>query len=90
MAGTFHTGPNRWPKSLSDEQFRIPIMDYHTKMLEMVKVILKVLGRGLPKEWNQPPDVLEPLTHDKYVSAPMRLLHYAAQSEKKKNQFGGK
>ena len=61
-AGTFHTGPNQWPKSLADEEFRTPLMDYHGKMIEMVEVILKILARGLPESWNCPPDVFDELT----------------------------
>ncbi|KAJ5543173.1 hypothetical protein N7535_005602 [Penicillium sp. DV-2018c] len=85
-AGTFHTGPNQWPKELSDEEFRIPIMKYHAKMIDMVKVIVKILARGLPAEWNCPPDVFDELTVN--PSAPLRLLHYAPQAEKRENQFG--
>ncbi|TVY94074.1 2-oxoglutarate-dependent dioxygenase [Lachnellula willkommii] len=87
-AGTFHTGPNQWPKSLSDEEFRSPLMDYHGKMIEMVKVLLKILARGLPKSWNCPPDVFDELTIK--PSVPMRLLHYPPQPVRHENQFGGK
>lgn len=86
-AGTFHTGPNQWPKALRDEEFRIPLMDYHSKMIEMVKVVLKILARGLPAEWNCRSDVFDELTVD--PSAPLRLLYYAPQSVKNDNQFGG-
>lgn len=86
-AGTFHTGPNQWPKSLSAEQFSIPLMDYHGKMIKMVEVILQVLALGLPKEWKCSPNVFDELTVN--PSAPMRLLHYAPQAEKRDNQFGG-
>ncbi|KAL4735891.1 hypothetical protein BDV11DRAFT_208117 [Aspergillus similis] len=85
-AGTFHTGPNQWPRSLPDEEFRIPIMRYHAKMIEMVKVILKILALGLPAEWDCPPDVFEELTVN--PSAPLRLLYYAPQPVKHENQFG--
>ncbi|TVY85263.1 2-oxoglutarate-dependent dioxygenase tropC [Lachnellula suecica] len=85
-AGTFHTGPNQWPKSLSDEEFRIPLMDYHSKMIDVVKVILKVLALGLPKDWNCSPDVFDELTVK--PSVPMRLLHYPPQAVKNENQFG--
>ncbi|TVY18418.1 2-oxoglutarate-dependent dioxygenase tropC [Lachnellula arida] len=85
-AGTFHTGPNQWPKSLSDEEFRSPLMDYHGKMIEMVKVLLKILARGLPKSWNCPPDVFDELTIK--PSVPMRLLHYPPQPVRHENQFG--
>ncbi|KOC16917.1 2OG-Fe(II) oxygenase family oxidoreductase [Aspergillus flavus AF70] len=85
-AGTFHTGPNQWPKALADEDFRIPVMKYHAKMLEMVKVILKVLARGLPEHWGCSPNVFDELTIN--PSAPLRLLHYAPQPVKHDNQFG--
>ncbi|KAL4790349.1 hypothetical protein BDV19DRAFT_382360 [Aspergillus venezuelensis] len=85
-AGTFHTGPNQWPKSLPAEEFSIPIMKYHAKMIEMVKAIVKVLAAGLPKEWNCPPDVFDELTVN--PSAPLRLLYYAPQPVVNENQFG--
>ncbi|KAJ5788387.1 hypothetical protein N7457_003377 [Penicillium paradoxum] len=85
-AGTFHTGPNQWPRTLREEDFRIPLMEYHGKMIEMVKVILKVLARGLPAQWNCPPDVFDGLTVD--PSAPLRLLYYAPQPIKRAHQFG--
>ncbi|CAG8908996.1 unnamed protein product [Penicillium egyptiacum] len=85
-AGTFHTGPNQWPKGLCDEDFRVPLMKYHGKMIEMVKVILKILAAGLPAEWNCPTSVFDELTVD--PSAPLRLLYYAPQASKQANQFG--
>lgn len=57
-------------------------------MVELVKVILKILARGLPAEWQCPNDVFDAATID--PSIPMRLLHYAPQSAKNENQFGGK
>ena len=86
-AGTFSTGPNLWPESLPDEDFRIPLMDYHGRMLSLVAVLLKILARGLPKAWNCPPDVFDGLNVK--PSAPMRLLHYTPPAVKKENQFGG-
>jgi isopenicillin N synthase-like dioxygenase len=56
-------------------------------MIQLVKVILKILARGLPEEWNCPPDVFDAATIE--PSIPMRLLHYAPQSAENKNQFGG-
>ncbi|KAF7592431.1 hypothetical protein BBP40_000279 [Aspergillus hancockii] len=85
-AGTFHTGPNQWPKSLRDEDFRIPLMDYHAKMIGMVKIILKILARGLPEQWGCSPNVFDELTVN--PSAPLRLLYYAPQAVKHENQFG--
>lgn len=49
-SGTFSTGPNLWPKSLPENQFRIPIMQYQARMVQLVKVLLKILARGLPSE----------------------------------------
>ena len=57
-------------------------------MVELVKVLLKILARGLPKEWNQPPDVMDDLAVN--PSIPMRLLHYAPQPVYNEKQFGGK
>ncbi|KAH8693371.1 hypothetical protein GQ44DRAFT_744621 [Phaeosphaeriaceae sp. PMI808] len=78
-AGTFHTGPNQWPES-------IPMMEYHSKMIEMVKVVVKILALGLPDQWNCSPDVFDEMTHN--PSAPLRLLHYASQPLKCENQYG--
>lgn len=82
-AGTFSTGPNLWPKSLPDDDFRIPLMDYHGKMLELVAVLLKNLARGLPQAWNCSPNVFDELNVK--PSAPMRLLHYKPQAVKKRS-----
>ncbi|KAJ5872920.1 leucoanthocyanidin dioxygenase [Penicillium soppii] len=85
--GTFSTGPNLWPKSLPEGKFRIPIMEYQARMVELVKVLLKIIARGLPQEWNCPPDVLDPLAQNN-PSIPMRLLHYGPQPIKDERQFG--
>ncbi|KAI0382679.1 Clavaminate synthase-like protein [Hypomontagnella monticulosa] len=85
-AGTFSTGPNLWPKSLKDEEFRTPIMEYQATMLELSKVLLKLLAHGLPKAWGQPPDVMDDLAVN--PSMPMRLLHYAPQEVQDERQFG--
>ncbi|KAL9110676.1 MAG: hypothetical protein Q9227_004853 [Pyrenula ochraceoflavens] len=87
-AGTFSTGPNLWPKQIPDSELRTPIMEYQAKMVELVKILLKILARGLPKEWNQPADCLDPLAENR-PSIPMRLLHYAPQSVEDAQQFGG-
>lgn len=87
-AGTFSTGPNMWPKALPDEQFRGPIMDYQSKMIELVKVLLRILSLGLPKEWGCPDDALCPLAYGR-PSIPMRLIHYAPQEVLDERQFGG-
>lgn len=62
-------------------------MKYQEKMVQLVATILKILARGLPKEWNCPPDVFDAALVD--PSIPMRLLHYAPQSDQNKDQFGG-
>ncbi|KAL3433427.1 hypothetical protein BDV09DRAFT_171947 [Aspergillus tetrazonus] len=86
-SGTFSTGPNLWPKSLPEDQFRIPIMKYQARMVQLVKVLLKILARGLPSEWNCPPDALDALAENE-PSIPMRLLHYAPQPVRDERQFG--
>lgn len=86
-AGTFSTGPNLWPTSLQEDEFRIPIMAYQAKMVNMAKILLKILGRGLPSEWGHPESVLEKLADN--PSIPMRMLHYAPQPVRYDNQFGG-
>lgn len=86
-AGSFSTGPNLWPKSLRDDEFRQPIMEYRERMVQLVKVILRILGRGLPKEWNQPPNVFDDFTIK--PSLPMRLLHYPPKANDDNEQYGG-
>lgn len=87
-AGSFSTGPNQWPETLPDNQFRLPIMDYQAKMMDLVKKICTILALGLPKEFGQSPKVFDPLTVE--PSIPMRLLHYAPQPYRDEAQFGGK
>ncbi|KAK1977256.1 citrinin biosynthesis oxygenase CtnA [Colletotrichum cereale] len=84
--GSFSTGPNLWPTSLPDEHFRIPILKYQAKMLNLVRVLLKILAQGLPNEWNCQEDVFDSLTID--PSIPMRFLHYAVQPQRPDNQYG--
>ena len=62
-------------------------MEYQGKMVKLVKVLLKILALGLPKEWGCNPDVFDELAVN--PSIPMRLLHYAPQSVKSERQFGG-
>ncbi|KAH0600353.1 hypothetical protein MHUMG1_01349 [Metarhizium humberi] len=85
-AGSFSTGPNLWPSKIPEDQFRKPVMDYQAKMVNLAKVLLKILGRGLPKEWGHPPSVLEKLAEN--PSIPMRMLHYAPQEVLHDTQFG--
>ncbi|KAK2601897.1 hypothetical protein QQS21_004584 [Conoideocrella luteorostrata] len=85
-AGKFSMGPNLWPKSLPDEQFRLPIMDYREKMVELVSVILRILAQGLPASWNQPHDIFHDFTIK--PSLPMRLLHYPPKTGNDEEQYG--
>lgn len=62
-------------------------MDYHSKMLQLVGILLKILARGLPQEWNCADDVFDGLKEQ--PSAPMRLLNYKPQAVRKVAQFGG-
>ena len=63
-------------------------MEYRDAMLELVKNITQILGRGLPKQWNCPPTIFDELLVR--PSIPMRLLHYAPQMTIDPRQFGGK
>ncbi|MCJ1473379.1 hypothetical protein MMC13_002030 [Lambiella insularis] len=85
-AGSFSTGPNLWPKSLSKEAFETPIMEYRSLMVELAKTLVKILGLGLPKEWGCSPNVFDELTVK--PSIPMRLLYYEPQTEIDPRQFG--
>lgn len=62
-------------------------MEYQAKMLDLVKILLKILALGLPEEWGCPPDVFDALAVN--PSMPMRLLHYAPQAVPNDKQFGG-
>lgn len=62
-------------------------MEYQAKMVNLVKVLLKILRQGLPESWNCAPDVLDVLTEN--ASIPMRMLHYAPQPVRDDKQFGG-
>jgi isopenicillin N synthase-like dioxygenase len=64
-------------------------MNYQARMVELVKVLLKILARGLPEEWSCPPDVLDALAENN-PSIPMRLLHYGPQPIRDERQFGGR
>lgn len=73
--------------SLPDSAFRIPLLAYQQKMVQLAKTILRILASGLPEEWNCPSDVFDAATVE--PSIPMRLLHYAPQSVESEKQFGG-
>jgi len=62
-------------------------MEYQGRMLDVVKILLKILAHGLPKAWACKPDVFDDLAVN--PSMPMRLLHYAPQAVKNEKQFGG-
>lgn len=84
----FQMGPNLWPKSLPDDIFRTPILKYQVTSLVLAKKLLKILARGLPKEWGCSPDVLDEFAHD--PATPMRLLHYPPQPAREESQYGGR
>ncbi|KAJ5531851.1 hypothetical protein N7527_005244 [Penicillium freii] len=85
-AGKFSTGPNLWPGTLPDENFRQPVMEYRARMLDLVGILIKILGQGLPKAWGYSPDVLNDILIN--PSIPMRLLHYAPETNIDPRQFG--
>ena len=62
-------------------------MEYQSKMLDLVSVILDILARGLPKDWGCPSNVFESLLEK--PSIPMRFLNYKPVSTKDPRQFGG-
>ena len=63
-------------------------MEYRNIMLDLVKRLAQILGQGLPKEWGCPPHVFDELVVE--PSIPMRLLHYAPQTDIDPRQFGGR
>ncbi|KXS94993.1 hypothetical protein AC578_1528 [Pseudocercospora eumusae] len=88
-AGSFSTGPNLWPAALADSDFREPVMKYHAKMLELVRVLLEILSLGLPREWGCSSDALCQLGSGR-PCCPMRLLHYGPPEHLDERQFGGR
>ncbi|ROV98452.1 hypothetical protein VPNG_08526 [Cytospora leucostoma] len=84
--GSFSTGPNLWPKSLPKDKFQDRVMAYQARMLELVQNILGILAQGLPKEWECPPSVFDPLLEK--PSIPMRFLHYGPVPIQDARQFG--
>ncbi|TGJ84439.1 hypothetical protein E0Z10_g4324 [Xylaria hypoxylon] len=84
-AGTFLTGPNLWP-DLPTEDFQEVILAYQARMVELARVVVRILVQGLPEAWGCPPDVLDGLTVDPAI--PMRMLHYGPVKEKDPRQFG--
>ncbi|KAA8652921.1 hypothetical protein EYZ11_006389 [Aspergillus tanneri] len=85
-AGKFSTGPNLWPEVLPDEEFRQPVMEYRARLLELVGVLVRILSQGLNKAKGHPPDVLNDILIN--PSIPMRLLHYAPETDIDPRQFG--
>lgn len=63
------------------------VLAYQARMVELAKVIVRILVEGLPKEWACPPDALDGLTVEPAI--PMRFLHYGPVKEKDPRQFGG-
>ncbi|KAM6485394.1 Clavaminate synthase-like protein [Trichoderma sp. SZMC 28011] len=85
-AGTFLNGPNLWPTSIPEDDFRKPLISYQSQMVALGNTLLKILGHGLPKSWNCSPDVFDSLAENPAI--PMRMLHYAAQPVHDEKQFG--
>ncbi|KXT16717.1 hypothetical protein AC579_5244 [Pseudocercospora musae] len=86
-AGSFSTGPNLWPTSLADSDFREPVMEYHANMLKLVRVLLEILSLGLPRDWWCSPDALCQLGSGR-PCCPMRLLHYEPRDCLDEREFG--
>jgi len=76
QAGTFLKGPNFWPAALTEEEFKQPVMEYHTKLLKLHETLLKILAIGLPYEDN----VFDVLMKDPVAN--IKLLHYSPNPPK--------
>ncbi|KAJ5726252.1 uncharacterized protein N7483_007609 [Penicillium malachiteum] len=81
-AGTFLQGPNLWPEELPEKEFRMPIMEYHEKLLDLSQAILQILALGLP----YPPDIFDEIT--KSAAGTVKLLHYPPQRSTDLQQLG--
>lgn len=84
-AGSFMTGPNLWP-DIPREDFQDVVLAYQACMVELSRVIIRMLVQGLPKEWGCPIDALDGLTVDPAI--PMRFLHYGPVEKRDPRQFG--
>lgn len=80
--GTYLYGSNRWP-NLTDDEFKIPIMEYRQHMLRLATEVMKILAKGLPYDDHVFNDFME----DPVAS--VKLLHYPPQPSADKLQLGG-
>lgn len=71
-AGSFLKGPNFWPPSLSDEEFRTPLMNYHARVLELHEILINILAEGL--EYDGAQMVMQEFMKDPVAN--IKLLHY--------------
>ncbi|KAJ5710975.1 hypothetical protein N7488_005131 [Penicillium malachiteum] len=81
-AGSFLEGPNLWPDALPEKEFRLPIMEYREKLLDLSNAILKILALGLP----YPPDIFDEISTNPVGT--LKLLHYPPQKYTDLHQFG--
>jgi isopenicillin N synthase-like dioxygenase len=86
-AGTFLKGPNFWPASLSDEECRIPVMEYHARVLGLHELLLGILADGL--EYEGARELMTGFMEDPVAN--LKLLHYPPNPRKEgeDESFGG-
>lgn len=71
-SGTFLKGPNLWPLSLRDCDFRDTVMEYHSRVLKLHETLLGLLIEGL--EYEGARAVMEEFMKDPVAN--IKLLHY--------------
>ncbi len=69
-SGQFSIGPNFWPKALSDEEFRTPVMKYHAEGVRVHELLLRIMAAGL----SYGDGVFDSLMTDPVAN--IKLLHY--------------
>lgn len=85
-AGKFLTGPNQWPKSLSADEFEIPLQKYRGQMVKLSELVLDLLALSLPAPAT--PDLFKDFMFQ--PSGNLRLLHYPPKPVVNKEQLGCK
>ena len=88
MLATFSTGPNLWPKSLPNEQFETPIMEYRSRMVELAEVMVQILCSWPSKRMRVALPMFS-ISSQSHLQIPMRLLHSGPQNSIDQRQFGG-
>jgi len=80
MSGFF--GPNVWPETLAEAEFRGPVWEYYQKTNQLGKTIWSILLEGL----GQPASLVDSFAKKPIV--PMKMIRYPPHTAVKPGQFG--